>query len=286
MFSRRRFIIGSAALAAAPASATGRIALGLQLYTVRDDLARDFDGTLKKIAAMGIRKVQTNLSLNGRDALRLRQIFDGLDLGWDSCHAGGDELRGALQQTIEKAHLAKLKNITCSFPLYPTDFAAAVKGPSLDDWKRDADAYNRIGEQVTRAGLSFGYHNHNIEFRPLDGTCGYDILLARTDPKLVRMEMDIGWVVAGGADPVRYLTRFPERYAALHLKDLKRNFIPNYQLKMTSAIVGQGIVDWTAVLAAARKTRVTDAYIELEAPYQPSPLAMVRASFDYLRPRF
>lgn len=287
MTTRRSFFLGMAGaiFSNSAFAAKGRISLGLQLYTVRDDLARDFDATINRVAAMGIRKVQTNLSINGRDAMQLRKIFDAHGLAWDSCHCSGDELRGALGQTIEKAKMAGLKNITCAFPLYPTSFDAVVKGASLDDWKRDADAYNRIAEQVRRAGMSFGYHNHNVEFRPLGSTTGYETLLKNTDPSLVGMEMDVGWVVAAGQDPSYYLTRYPNRYIALHLKDLRRDFVPNYQLKMISAVVGLGIVDWDSVLSAAKRSSVSDAYIELEKPYDPSPITMVKESYEYLKTR-
>jgi sugar phosphate isomerase/epimerase len=110
----------------------------------------------------------------------------------------------------------------------------------------------------------------------------YDLLLKQTNPELVQMEMDIGWVVAGGADPLAYLTKYPNRYYSLHIKDLKNQEIPNTEMKMVSAIIGKGMVDWKVVLAAARKTRVERAFLEIEEPYVPSPLEMVRESFDYL----
>jgi len=111
----------------------------------------------------------------------------------------------------------------------------------------------------------------------------YDLLLKDLDPALVSMEMDIGWVVAGGADPVAYLTKYPTRYSAVHVKDLKNVGIPNVNGKMESAIIGQGIVDWGKVLPAVKKSSVTSAYLELEEPYDPSPIGMVQASAAYLK---
>jgi sugar phosphate isomerase/epimerase len=278
-------MMAGAIIAPSAALAQRHIALGLQLYTVRDDLNRDFDGTLKQVAAIGYRKVQCNLTVNGRTAKQLRKIFDGLGLGWDSIHSSGDALRGAVQQTIDQARDAGVRNIVCSFPLYPADRDIRITGPSLDDWKRNADAFNRIGGLCRRAGLSFGYHNHNVEFHRIDGAYAYDTLIRLTDPALVQLEMDIGWVVAGGADPVAYLTKYPDRYASLHVKDLTAAGIPNTGMKMTSAVVGTGIVKWDAVLAAVKKSAVRNAYVELEAPYVPSPLDMVRASYAYLKTR-
>ena len=132
------------------------------------------------------------------------------------------------------------------------------------------------------AGLSFAYHNHNLELRKIGEVLPYDLLLKETDPSLVQMEMDIGWVVAGGADPVAYLTKYPDRYHSLHIKDLKNVGIPNNNMKMISAIIGKGIIDWKAVLAAAHKTRLDRAFLEIEEPYDPSALEMVKQSFDFM----
>jgi len=248
--------VGRLIMAARPAVAQGHIPLGLQLYTVREDLAKDFAGTLNQIKAIGIRTVQTaSLAANGRDAMQLRKIFDDMGLTWESSHAAGDALRISAQQTIDRAKAAGLKNLVCSFPLYPVDQAAVLAGPTGDDWKRDAEACNRIGALCKNSGLTLSYHNHNVEFKKVDGAYAYDTLLKETDPALVQMEMDIGWVVASGADPVDYLTRYPARYRSLHIKDLKPQDVPNTDLKMTSAIIGKGIVDWTRVLAAAKRLR-------------------------------
>jgi sugar phosphate isomerase/epimerase len=288
MTTRRNFIgLAAAAMAAGPAAAAqAHIPLGLQLYTVRADLAKDFAGTLNKIKAMGLHRVQTaSLAANGHDAMGLRKIFDDMGLKWESSHAAGDALRISAQQTVDRAKAAGLKNLVCSFPLYPVEQAAVLAGPALDDWKRDAEACNKIGTLCKNAGLTLSYHNHNVEFKKIGGVYAYDTLLKETDPALVQMEMDIGWVVASGADPVDYLTRYPARYRSLHIKDLKPQGVPNTDLKMISAVIGQGIVDWTRVLAAAKKAAVRNAYLEIEEPYDPSPLEMVRASTVYLKGR-
>jgi sugar phosphate isomerase/epimerase len=103
---------------------------------------------------------------------------------------------------------------------------------------------------------------------------------------LVKLELDVGWMVSGGHDPVDYLARYPDRYVMLHIKDLKRDFIPNTQLKMTGTAVGSGIIDWKSLFAAARKARIHALYVEQEAPYVPSALQSVKASFGYLKSHF
>ena len=283
MTNRRNFLLGTAAMTiAGPAFAQRNIPLGLQLYTVRQDLAKDYDGTVKKVRDIGIRHVQANLTMNGRTSQQQRKLYDSMGINWTSVHAGGNDLRDTPQATIDEAKAAGIKNITCSFPLYPADRAAFMAGPTVDDWKRNADTFNKVGALCQKSGLTFAYHNHNVEFRKVGNALPYDLLLKDTDPALVQMEMDIGWVVAGGADPVAYLTKYPNRYYSLHIKDLKNQGIPNTNMKMISAIIGKGIIDWKAVLAAAHKTRVERAFLEIEEPYDPSPLEMVKQSFDYL----
>ena len=289
MTSRREFLAGAAAAFAAapfasvPALAQRHLLLGLQLYTVRADLAKDYEGTLKLVKAAGVRKVQANLTMSGKTSQQQRKLYDEMGFIWDSIHASGDALRNNAQATIDEAKAAGIKNITCSFPLFPTDRAVIMAGPTVDDWKKNIDTFNKIGDLCKKSGLTFGYHNHNLEFRKIGEVVPYDMLIKETDPALVSMEMDIGWVVAGGADPVAYLTNYPKRYSAVHIKDLKNVGIPNVNGKMESAIIGKGIVDWNKVLPAVKKSSVTSAYLELEEPYDPSPIGMVQQSAAFLK---
>lgn len=286
MTTRRSFLAGAAAAMAAsgvPAWALEKMQLGIQLYTVRDDLAKDFEGTLKQLHDIGLRVVQSNLTMAGRPAPQLRKIYDSFGFTWDSIHASGPALRDTPQQTIEQAKAVGITNVTCSSPLYPADAKVMAAGPSADDWKRNADVFNKIGALCKAAGMSFGFHNHSREFKAIDGVPAFDMLLAYTDPALVSFEMDIGWVRASGADPAAYLTKHPKRFTALHIKDLTGEGIPNTNNKMNSAIIGKGLVNWTAVLAAARKSAVSRAYLEIEEPYNPSPLGMVKASYEFLK---
>jgi len=285
MLSRRHFLAGSAGLIAAGGARADALGqpIGLQLYTVGDAIGRDFDGTLKTVAAIGYRAVEGNLSLAGRDAKALKAVYDGLGLAWRSAHCGGSDLRDGLGKTIETARAVGLEYLVCAFPQIPASIGDVIKGITLDDWKANAELFNRIGERTHEAGITFAYHNHNIDFRRYDGISGYDALLAATDPKLVKLELDCGWMVSAGLDPVDYLGRYPDRYVMLHVKDLKREHIPNTDLKMASTEVGKGIIDWPRLLAAAAKTSVKGLYVEQEPPFVASSLESVRVSFDYLK---
>ena len=285
MTNRRNFLLGAAALGVTgPAWAqSGPIPLGLQLYTVRADLAKDYDGTVKKLREYGIRHVQANLTMSGKSSQDQKKLYDSLGITWISIHAGGDALRKDVDATIAEAKSVGIKNITCSFPIYPLDRGAIMAGPGLEGWKQNADAFNKIGAACKAAGMTFSYHNHNIEFHKVGDVTPYDYLIQNTDPALVGMEMDIGWVVAGGADPIAYLNKYPTRFRSLHIKDLKNQGIPNTNGKMISAIIGQGIVDWSKLLPVVHKTKVERAFLEIEEPYDPSPMEMVRQSFVYLK---
>jgi len=286
MTNRRQFLASTAGLLAASAlpawAQSGSIPLGLQLYTVRQDLAKDYEGTMRKLKAIGIRNVQANLTMSGKSSTDQKKLYDAMGFTWKSIHAGGDALRKTLSATIDEAGKVGITNITCSFPLYPMDRAAILAGPSIDDWKRNAETFNTCGLACKGAGMTFSYHNHNLEFRKIGNVVPYDMLIAETDPSLVSMEMDIGWVVAGGADPVAYLNKYPTRFHSLHVKDLKKSGIPNTNMKMISAIIGRGIVDWKKLIPAIHKTSVSRAFLEIEEPYNPSPLGMVAASFRHL----
>ena len=285
MTTRRNFLLGAAALAAAgPAAFAQRhIPLGLQLYTVRADLAKDYEGTMKLVKAAGVREVQANLTMAGKNSADQRKLYDAMGLKWESIHAGGDALRNTPEATIAEARSVGIKNITCSFPLYPVDRGAIMSGPGLDGWKQNAEAYNKIGALCKAAGMTFNHHNHNIEFRKVGDVVPLDFLIKETDAALVGYEMDIGWVIASGADPVAYLNKYPSRFRSVHIKDLKAEGIPNTNGKMVSAIIGQGIANYSKILPAVKKAAVKTAFLEIEEPYDPSPIGMVQASAAYLK---
>jgi sugar phosphate isomerase/epimerase len=283
--------LGAATRSSARADPLG-LPIGLQLYTVQDAIQRDFDGTLRKVAAIGYRAVETGLSLGGRSARDLRMIFESLGLDWKSAHVNGPELQGDLQRTIDQAHEAGLNYLVCAFPLALRREPKSAKGTmgfvmdivhsfTLDDWKANADLFNKVGEQIKKAGLQFAYHNHNLEFRKFGDTTGYDTLLSRTDPALVKLELDCGWMVSTGRDPADYLTRYPDRYVMLHVKDLKQA-PPNTELKIQGADLGTGIIDWPRLFATASKDKIAAAYVEQEPPFPQSSLQSIQTDFDYL----
>ena len=267
----------------------------LQLYTLKDLVEKDFDGTLRQVAAIGYEEVELHSFLN-RTAAAIRTSLDAAGLRCRSAHYPAMLLQTALEEQIAYAKALGLEYMICPFPAIPdpTRFKPASKSPedwaraiwsgmTLDDWKWNADLFNRVGEQTKKAGIQFGYHNHNMEFRQLDGVLVFDELLRRTDPDLVKVELDCGWVTAAGHDPAAYLRKYAGRIPLLHVKDVKRGAKPSTGPEAApSGEVGRGAVDWRKVFSAAKEAGLKGYFVEQEPPFERSPLDAVKISYTYL----
>jgi sugar phosphate isomerase/epimerase len=278
--SRRTFLKASgAAVAVACGGAEKLIAkpirtpLGLQLYSVREQLPKDFDGTLRKVSAAGYTEVEA-AGYYGKSATEFRRAMDRAGLRCVSTHHPMADLVERLDQLIEFGYRLGLDYIVCPSPMHRDP---AAKGPlTLDDWRWAAGELNRIGEKVKAAGMIFGYHNHGPEFGSEDGVVFYDELLRRTDPKLVVFELDCGWVASAGRSPVDYLGKTPERFPLLHVKDM----VKGANGKFHSTVMGRGVVDYRPILRAA--TAVKHAFIEQEE-FDIDPFEAIRLDAEYLR---
>jgi sugar phosphate isomerase/epimerase len=272
---RRSFL---AALGAATAAATAggaplrsaaaapkSIPIGLQLYTVRSLMQRDMPGTLAQVAAIGYREVEF-ANYFGRTPAQVRALLAAHKLTSPSTHLGMDVLSGAeAERTLADARAIGHQWATIAW-------VDAGQRKTLDDWKRIAAAFNRVGAQARAAGLRFAYHIHVLEFPLADGTIPLAVLLRETDPATVDFEMDVYWLVKAGHDPLTWLAHYPDRFRLLHLKDAG----PPPERRMLD--VGAGTIDWRSVLVAA--TGVQHAFVEHDEPSDP--LASARASLTYL----
>jgi sugar phosphate isomerase/epimerase len=159
---------------------------------------------------------------------------------------------------------------------------------TFDDYKVMAQKCNEMGEQAKKAGVQFGYHNHNFEFKPQSGGgYGYDIVLKNTNPSLVTFELDCGWMAAAGHDPAEYLTKYPNRYSLLHIKDFQPTDTPSTGLSPENrpkpAELGRGHVDYKSIFAAAKKADIEYYYVEQEPPFTTTPaLEAIKIDYDYL----
>lgn len=277
MLSRRGFLIGATALTMLPSAArAGAMAFGLQLYSVGDDLKRDFDGTLKHIAAMGYTEVELADTF-GKSAEVLGQAFDAARLNCVSAHFSVEQLEKHLDQTIGFAQNLSLSYMVCAFPRL-----ADVHHPTHDEWMWHAEFFNRVGTRIKDAGLQFAHHNHNLEFTRYGARTGYEDLLAHTDANLVKLELDCGWAAAAGLDPAQLLAQHPNRFRLLHVKDVKKGSTPNTDLQIETTDIGAGALDWRKILAAGQAAGVTNYFVELEPPSTPAPLDAAKKSLGFL----
>lgn len=261
--------------------------IGLQLYSVGAELRRDYQATLKAVAAIGFKTVET-AGYAGRTPQELRAAFDANGLACTSAHVqargAGPEpnLSGDLGRLAADMHLLGVRHVIMPSFLVPEGHS--LRDPmTADDWKATAAFLSRVGGGLKREGLAFGYHNHNAEFAPQPGGgTALDLLLRETDPSVVQFEMDAGWVVAAGVDPVALLKAHPGRFRMMHVKDVAKGVEPNFAFKVVTTEIGNGVIDWPRLLAAADKAGVREYFVEHEPPFARPVLEMLKTSFDNL----
>lgn len=213
--------------------------IGLQLYTVRDALAKDYEGTLRQVAQMGYRYAEM-AGLGGRTPEQVRDLCREINLQPMGAHAGLDELKNQAASLIQQAKVLGYKYVTCSY------LAENFRTP--EGYREAAQQLTAAGKVLADAGLQLCYHNHAFEFEKLaDGSNGYGILTQNADKKLVQFELDVMWARWGGEDPVRWMKKLKNRVPLLHIKDTPGQAAGGK--KFTE--VGTGIVDINAVVKAA-----------------------------------
>ena len=286
--SRRSFLKASGAVAAAACIGGDhlmaerlKLPIGLQLYSVRNLLPKNFEGTLQQLGAAGYKEVEA-AGYFDKTAAELGNALQKAGLKCISTHHQLGQLKTQFDQLIEYGQALGLEYIICSWAGVHRD-PTRTGDLNLDDWRYVADQFNEIGRKVKGAGMTFGYHNHIVEFGRENGVVFFDELLKRTDPKLVEFEMDCGWVTVGGGDPVAYLHKYPNRISMLHLKDFKKAakpFSPTAPPVPTE--LGRGSIDYGPIFAAAKKGTIKHYFVEQEAfdvPWEES----LKIDADYLR---
>lgn len=272
--SRRDFLVSSGFIAGLPALLPFPLAphwaadypLGLQLYTVRDALGKDFAGTLRQVAGFGYQEVELYDALYERNAREMRRALDRAGLAAPGGHFAFERLERDLERVIADA-----KALGHRFVIVP----------SIDDARRTPEGYadlaarfTRIGRALRQRGLRLGYHNHEYDVRPLEGgRSGLEILLDETPPGVFVYELDLYWARAGGADIPSLFRRYRGRFRLVHVKDMAADG--------SQTDVGAGTTDWAAILKAARRAGVRHWFIEIDD--SKDPLAFARVSHRYLR---
>lgn len=294
---RRGFLTAGAAALAGPAFGAAQpffkrhgLPIGIQLYTVAPDFAKDVDGTLKALAAMGYRSVES-AGFAGRTPAQFRAALDAAGVVCPSAHiqgrGGGDSFSGDLGKLAEALKTIGVKTAVMPSPYIPDRLAGkglreVLTQLTADDYKMNADVLNAKAAGLKAAGIKVGYHNHNFELAPLGSTNGLEILLKNTDPSLVTFEMDLGWVAAAGSDPAALLNKHKGRFTMVHIKDLKASTKPNSALAMDPTEVGSGSLDWKKILTTAYATGVRGYYVEQEAPFAFPRLESAKIDHDFL----
>ncbi len=220
--------------------------IGIQIYTLRDQIAESLENTMEAVAKIGYKWIEAygyeNRKILGKTPKEFKALLNGLGMTMPSIHSvtevssgeGKSAILDAMKVTIEDASEAGTEYLVYAF-LKPEE------RKSMDDYKRHADLFNGFGALCKDAGIQFAYHNHDFEFLDFDGVMPYDYLLENTDPELVKMELDLYWITRGGQDPVEYFKKAPGRFELVHVKDMEDS------PEQFFAEVGQGTMDFERI---------------------------------------
>ena len=272
-----------AALGTAPAGAAGPPAaapaavglsrrlkrIGLELYSVRDQMRRDPERTMAAVRAIGYDDVEVLWSMGnfGRTPAQLRATLDREGLRAPSAHISEAALLEGWDRSLETARL-----LGHEYLIVPNFGAESSR--TLDDWRRWADRFNSAGEAARKAGIWLAFHNEPHHQKPIDGRIPYDVFVERSDPRVVRLQLDVGNMLMGGGDPFAYLTRHLDRYHSFHLKDVVADGSKDTEL-------GTGRFDFARFLAMVPDIDRKPAYVEQEG--SSDPMASARRDYEYLK---
>ena len=240
--------------------------IGIQLYTVRRDMERDFEGTLARVAEIGYREVEF-AGYYGRSASDVRAVLARVGLTAPASHVGLPDFRRDVDGVIAMA-----SGIGASYLVVP--WLDESQRKTLDDYRRIGQELNGIGEKVRAAGMRLGYHNHDFELARMDGRLPLDVLLEEADPNLVVLELDLYWAVKGGIDPIAYFAQYPRRIHLVHVKDSAG--APEHR----QVDVGKGTINFAQIFARREQAGIRHAFVEHDNP--PSTAETMASSYQFL----
>lgn len=254
--------------------------VGIQIYTLRDQIEEGLEQTMEKVAEIGYSWIEAfgyeNRKILGKTPVEFKNLITGLGMTMPSIHSvtevstgeGKAAILDAMKITAEDANSAGAKYLVYAF-------LKEEERQSLDDYKRHAENFNSFGEICKEAGLQFAYHNHDFEFINFDGVMPYDYLLENTDPDLVKMELDLYWIVKGGQDPVEYFKKHPGRFELWHVKDMEPGDEKFF------AEVGYGTIDFERIFSA-RETAGLEMFFVEQDQSRRNPFESIEMSFNFL----
>ncbi|HEY0263760.1 MAG TPA: sugar phosphate isomerase/epimerase [Granulicella sp.] len=277
--SRREFLRASSVVAAAALIAPGRLLhasplglpVGLQLFSVREMLAKDFAGTLKLVASFGYQEVEA-AGFYDHSPEDVKAALKAAGLRCPSAHYPFQQMSTQTDQILSFGKAIGLEYIVCSTPGFKNPDRVKDIPPRdrqnaylLEDWQWSAEQFNQFGEKAWAAGMKFAYHNHTNELKPtVEGKVPLEVMIEATDPAKVSFEMDAGWVMMGGGDPVALLKKYPKRFCMLHVKDFKGNKPDANGRPAEATELGKGVMDNQAVFKAASKAYIKHIFVEQE----------------------
>jgi sugar phosphate isomerase/epimerase len=300
-FNRRKFLQSTGTLVLSSAVLSGKAAsilsmakhpVGVQLFTFFNVIDDDVKGTLTRVAATGYKEVESAFSKKGGyygyKPKEFKAFINDLGMSWKSHHVLGApfkmpagakmptmpdgkpmvippmrNLKDNMQELVDEAAEGGVKYFVC----------ANTPTGTLEELKSSIEVLNKTGEAATKAGLIFAYHNHDMEFKAVDGKVPYDLLLSETDSKHVKMELDLAWAVKAGKNPVDLFKQNPGRFPLWHVKDLdasRVNILP----------VGSGTIDFKPIFAAAKIAGMDSFFVEHDMPKDA--FASITSSFQYI----
>lgn len=278
--------------------------LGIQLFSIPKMLSEDFMAGIMMLQSQGYKELElfgpfpfsaekakkgweaagkmlgfSGSGYFGKSAKEVKKILDDQGMSSPGTHTDLDTLEQNMGALGEASSILGHKYVT--LPAIPDD-----RRKTLDDYKRIAESFNKIGAEAKKNGIRFGYHNHGYGIKPLNGQIPLQIILDNTDPNLVFFEMDIFWTTCGGADPIEYLSKYPNRYKMLHIKDMKEkkqfagdgggmgDWMPMFSL-MASA--GDGVLDLKGIIKKAKEVGIEHFFVEQDLVANPL-VALKRSS--------
>jgi sugar phosphate isomerase/epimerase len=282
--------------------------IGIQLFSLPKTLEKDFRGGINMLSKMGYREIEMygpfpfsaqkaidswaavtpSLGFSGSGyfgltATEVKKIMDENKIKVPAVHTDFETLRTRMSQLAEAAHTIGFKYVV--LPSLP-----AENRKTLDDYKKTIDIFNEIGELAVKSGLRFGYHNHGYGLQELEGIIPVQMIIEKTDPKYVFLEMDLFWTVAGGVDPMEWLQRYPGRYKMMHVKNMKQKVKFSgdggdsnqwIELFPQMSTADAGALDLKSILAVAKKAGVEHFFVEQDMVQQPE--VALKKSIDYLK---
>lgn len=274
---RRNFIKTSSAFAGSlliinplMASFNKKDYIGLQLYTIRDEVSKNLSSTLEKIARIGYNSVEAagyaKRKFYGLKPAEFKKLLNSFGMELHSTHSSisPDIADAVIEDTVE-----------AGIPYLVMPWLAPDQRTSLDSYKKLADDFNVIGEKCKNAGITFAYHNHDFEFQMIDGQIPYNLLIDNTEKDLVKMQLDLYWIVKAGFNPIDYFEKYPGRFELWHIKDMD-------DTKAAKNIeVGRGIIDFETLLKYKEKAGMRYFFIELDNCVLPS-FECIEVSYNYM----